>query len=101
MKKKKTAIHVQAFCGSGCPAQRVPEDAFRCSVECAVPPHTKNVFATKAGGILCVSVPQVQVRGRRPLAQARTGARVGPAGGTFFNEMFKKGIEIEKKLEAY
>ena len=33
-----------------------------------------------------VPLPGVQVRGHRPLAQARTGPGVRPAGGTLFNE---------------
>ena len=32
-----------------------------------------------------VPLPGVQVRGHRPLAQARTGPGVGPAGGALFN----------------
>ena len=33
-----------------------------------------------------IEFPGVQVRGDRPLAQARTGPGMGPGGGAFFNE---------------
>ena len=39
----------------------------------------------------------MQVRGSRPLAQARTGPGVGPVGGALFNENvdFRKVIKRE------
>ena len=49
-----------------------------------------------------VPLPGVQVRGHRPLAQARTGPGVGPVGGALFNEnddfplFYKVGRQIQR-----